>query len=42
VWAAGVTLFQVATGSHPFPGASVFEIKDLVTDSEPDYSLLKS
>ena len=42
VWAAGVTLFQVATGKHPFPGETVFDYKDLVLDTEPDYSLVKS
>ena len=39
IWAAGLTLFMMATGNHPFEAQSVMDYKDLVLETEPDYSM---
>ncbi len=40
VWAAGVVLYQMATGSQPFKGGSVMEIGSSVLNQEPDLELI--
>ena len=39
IWAAGVTLYMMATGNHPFESQHVFDYKTQVLTTEPDYSM---
>jgi serine/threonine-protein kinase len=40
IWAFGAVLFEMLTGSQPFPGEDVSHVLARVIDREPDWSLL--
>ena len=42
IWATGVTLFQIATGSLPFTIKSVMDVKRQLDNNKPDYSSLEN
>jgi eukaryotic-like serine/threonine-protein kinase len=42
IWAFGAVLFEMLTGSQPFPGEDVSHVLARVIDRDPDWSLLPS
>jgi [calcium/calmodulin-dependent protein kinase] kinase len=42
IWAAGITLFMMATLRHPFESEDMYELKPKILETEPDYSVFKS
>jgi serine/threonine protein kinase len=39
IWAAGLTLYVLATGFHPFMTDNPYEFKNKITNDEIDYSM---
>jgi len=39
IWAAGVTLYEIAAQCHPFNDVSLYSLKHSVEHEEPDYSV---
>jgi eukaryotic-like serine/threonine-protein kinase len=42
IWAFGVVLFEMLTGSHPFPGEDLSHVLARVIERDPDWSALPS
>ena len=42
LWAAGITLYELATGVHPFPAKCQMTYKEMVLENEIDYSSFKT
>lgn len=40
IWALGITMYQIATGEHPFNTSDESEFREQVMNSRVDYSRL--